>query len=580
MKDFILVFKVLFKNQNSRRISGNGKKKLPSGIVNTLAMLPLAVLMCVLLGFLAVIIPDIYMLANISVAVVSAVQVLALFVTMFSTMNVLYNSPDTPFLNTLPIKHTAVFFAKFAILYIDTLLLTSSIIVPTLLTVSIVYAALGRAMFYGFFALIFLIALTAPILPLFIITLFSMPISYIGTYFKGRSALKSVLALIFYVLIMVGYFLLVYFLSMGEAENTDSVQMGASAMTGLGIFGKVMYPNYVLVAFCLGIDAGKNFGISFAITVGMLIVMLLLAMLFYRKINLRRLESHAETAHGAVSYKQNNIIASLIKKDYKAIIRDTNIAMSCLANILVCPVISAIMFLANDMGATAEGTPEYLDNLMRIGYIFMFTVLFLGGTNMMSMLAYSREGRSFYLTKSLPITAKDSIKAKFIASLIPFAVVMVIQVVLALALYKVDILSAVLFLLSASLTIVGSNALHIYCDMRYGNVNWNTRQDLRQVTNGNKGSFIVVFINLFIGLLALMGGILLTIFGAQIGEESAVLAIFWSVLFVLGAGVFTAGILTLHFKAEQYYEQIGERQFKARTSKWGARSGGSNMLMK
>ena len=484
----------------------------------------------------------------------------ALFLTMFSVMNVLYDSPDTPFLNTLPVKHTAVFFAKFTVVYVSTLAMTSAILLPTLLTISIVYAALGRAMFYGFFALVFIVALVAPVLPLFIVTLFSMPLSFIGTFFKGRSVLKTILSLLFYVLLMIGYLLLIYFLSSADdgSVNVD----GSQIFAGLGVFAKVMYPNKVLLDFAYGIEAGKSFGISFAITAGMLLIMLLLAMLFYRRINQKKLETHSETTHRAASLKQSGVISSLIKKDFLHIVRNSHLAMSSLANIIICPVITAVMYFMGNMQADGGDMPPYLAAMLKLSYVVLYTLIFLGGANAMAMLAYTRDGRSFYLSKSLPISPRDSIKAKFILALIPSAIVMVIQVILAIALYKLDILNVLLFALCASLAIVGATALHIYCDMRFGNVNWNTRQDLKQVSQGNIGSFIVVFWVMGVGLVAMVGGMVLSSFAEAIGGVVVALAVFWSILFVLSAVTCLVGLLMLRFKAEPYYDEIGERKFK------------------
>lgn len=578
MKDYILLLKVLFRNQYAHRIGSSGKPKLSGAVKTLLFIIPLVLLFCIIGGFVASIIPDIQTLSAVSNAVVSAVQLFALFLTMFSVMNVLYDSPDTPFLNTLPVKHTAVFFAKFTVVYVSTLAMTSAILLPTLLTISIVYAALGRAMFYGFFALVFIVALVAPVLPLFIVTLFSMSLSFIGTFFKGRSVLKTILSLLFYVLLMIGYLLLIYFFSSADdgSVNVD----GSQIFAGLGVFAKVMYPNKVLLDFAYGIEAGKSFGISFAITAGMLIVMLLLAMLFYRRINQKKLETHSETTHRAASLKQSGVISSLIKKDFLHIVRNSHLAMSSLANIIICPVITAVMYFMGNMQADGGDMPPYLAAMLKLSYVVLYTLIFLGGANAMAMLAYTREGRSFYLSKSLPISPRDSIKAKFILALIPSAIVMVIQVILAIALYKLDILNVLLFALCASLTIIGATALHIYCDMRFGNVNWNTRQDLKQVSQGNIGSFIVVFWVMGVGLVAMVGGMVLSSFAEAIGGVVVALAVFWSILFVLSAVTCLVGLLMLRFKAEPYYDEIGERKFKpkqfgrARTPKNGG------MLMK
>ena len=290
--------------------------------------------------------------------------------------------------------------------------------------------------------------------------------------------------------------------------------------------------------------------------------MLLLAMLFYRRINQKKLETHSETTHRAASLKQSGVISSLIKKDFLHIVRNSHLAMSSLANIIICPVITAVMYFMGNMQADGGDMPPYLAAMLKLSYVVLYTLIFLGGANAMAMLAYTRDGRSFYLSKSLPISPRDSIKAKFILALIPSAIVMVIQVILAIALYKLDILNVLLFALCASLAIVGATALHIYCDMRFGNVNWNTRQDLKQVSQGNIGSFIVVFWVMGVGLVAMVGGMVLSSFAEAIGGVVVALAVFWSILFVLSAVTCLVGLLMLRFKAEPYYDEIGERKFK------------------
>lgn len=563
MKDFLLVFKVLYKNQNARRVGLDGKKRLPSWLTTILGTIPLAILPCILLGFIATIIFDEVTLALVSIATVSAGQLFALFLSMFSTMNVLFKSPDVPFLNTLPVSPVSVFFAKFAIAYLNTLSLTSLVTVPGLLTVSIVYASLGGVMFYGYFVSIFLIAIVAPILPLFIITVFSMPLSYIGTFFKGRTTLKSILAILFYLLLMVAYLLVINFVNGNQSELEGMTGINSSTLSSLGTLGKVMYPNTVLVMFCLGIDAGRNFGISLGITVGMVAIMLILAMFFYRRINQRGLETHSEVSHRAVSYRQTGIVSSLIKKDFKSIMRNPGIAMSSLANILVCPIITAIMYFAADIQTSQA--PAYVTSMLSLSYVNLYTYIFLGGTNMLAMLAFTREGHSFYLSKSLPIKPRDSILAKFWLSLIPAGIILAVQVILSAVLYKLDVVNIVLFVVCAVPLIVGSCALHIFCDIRFGNVNWTTRQDMRQASQSNKGSLVVAFITVGIGCIALLAGVLMSVNVEAVGGKVAFLAIYWSILFALSVALLIAGLVLLIKNGEKYYPLIGERKLTPRS---------------
>lgn len=573
MRDFVLLFKVLYKNQRTHIGISGSKRRFSQKTAMLIASALTALLMCAIVGFIAAVIPNRETLSLVANVVVSAVQLFVLFTGLFNAINVLFSSSDVPFLNTLPLRPTAVFFAKFAIVYVNSLKFMAGMLIPTLLTMSIVYAALGGTMFYGFFPLVILITLVAPILPLFVITVFSMPISYIGTYFKGKSVLKTILTLVFFMGVMCGYFLLIFFMNRSDAGEVDGEAAMASMLGGLSIFSKVMYPNKVLIDFCLGIDAGKNFGIWVAVTVGIIALMMLLAVFFYRRINQKQLENRAETSHKAVSYKQNNMIAALMKKDFLSLIRNSYMAMTCLANTLLCPIITVIMYFSN--GGIREGEVSALfSDMLNLSYVVLYTTIFLAGVNVTAMISYTREGKAFTLAKTLPIRAKDSIYAKLFISLIVPAIVLAVQAIVALALYKINAINVLLCVICAALAIVGAACLHIYSDMRFGNVNWSTRQDLKQVSNRNIGSLLVALTTVAIGIIAMILGIVLSIFESVFASESAVYAVYWAVVFALSATLATVGICVLHFKAERYYGQIGERQFTPKVKAGRGQKGG------
>jgi len=61
-----------------------------------------------------------------------------------------------------------------------------------------------------------------------------------------------------------------------------------------------------------------------------------------------------------------------------------------------------------------------------------------------------------------------------------------------------------------------------------------------------------------------------------LGGEVAVLSIYWSILFALALAICITGLLVLRYKAETYYDQIGERKFQPKSNRGLFRSGGSN----
>lgn len=561
MSDFLLVFKTLYKNSHARQIDLNGKKRMSSVMTFVLSSIPLIIFICAGLVFFVMGINDLKLLNGMMGIVLCAGQMAVLFLSISNVLNTLYSSRDVAMLNSLPLNQSSIFLAKLLIVYLDILSLTTTIMLPGLLTIAITYNVVNGYIFYGFYPFILLIVLVAPLLPLFLITLFSMPLNYIGTFFKGRSNLKSIFSLIIYVLLIGAYMVLVYYLNTSGFGQNGAIEIGESSANSIVLFSKVMYPNYVLTAFALGIDFGKNFGISIGITIGMIIVLLLLSKLFYKKINQKQLESHSSESHKEnISYKQNNIVKALIIRDYKMIFRNTYITLTSFSNIILCPIFLVVMYFINNTKNDANPMPQSMFDMMFIGFFVMFSMIYLCGTNMTAGMAYSREGEAFYITKNLPIRAKDSILAKVLVSLIPVLITILIDAIIGIFLYKIDILSILVLSICLIIASCGAICLHIYYDMKKGSIHWKTNQDLKQVSSANSGTMLSIFSMMIPGILMFGLGFLLTSFESQLGMV-LIKVVYWLVFFVLSLIIAIIGILVLVKKGESCFSQIGENKF-------------------
>ncbi|HAT83660.1 MAG TPA: hypothetical protein DCS37_02000, partial [Clostridiales bacterium] len=442
MRDFLIVFKTLFRNANSRTEDAEGKKKIPSGLKALISFLPLVALICIMVAFLAVNLKSVGEFSLLVVAIVAATQLLVMFLSMFSIVTTLYGAKDTPFLNTLPLRPTSVFFAKFAMTYVNALELSTAVILPTVLTSAIAFNVASKSMFYGFYPLLLAILLVAPILPLFIVSVLSMPVVWLGSYFKGKPTLKSVLVILFYFVLMCAYMVLVYYMNTRGFGQEGGVEMSQGTLASLSVLANVFYPDKVLVNYCLGIQAGKNFGISAAITVGMIAVMLLLSALFYKRINSKATENSQSTESKIATFKQSNVVVSIMKRDFTSIMRNSALAMTSFANLLMAPIFIVVMyFITNFKSGAEEGVTPFMSEMMGIGFVVMYSMIFLAGANMIASMAYTREGKSFFASKALPINPKDSIKAKLLLSIIVPSVLLVPIMLIALLLYKIDIVS-------------------------------------------------------------------------------------------------------------------------------------------
>lgn len=557
MNKSALLFKTLYRNATAPSQAEKGKKRISRSVGAILSISPLVIMIAVLMAFLASSLKSIADLSALLTSVLFATQMMVLFLSMASMFSTLYDAKDTPFLQSLPIKPTGVFFAKFALVYVNALKLSVVAFLPVAYAVTITFNVVNHAMFYGAYPLILLVALVAPVLPLFVAVLFSMPIAYIGSYFKGKPTLKSVLTIIFYVILMGAYMVVVYFMNTKGFGQEGEVEISQGALSSLYGVARAIYPDKVLVDFCYGINVGKNFGISAACVVGMLAVMILLAMAFYKRINVKKSETAVQSSSSKTTLKQENIVISLVKRDFKSIIRNSTLAMTSLANSLMAPIVIVVMyFITGFKEGNGEDMSSLMSEMMGIGYVVMYSMIFLAGANLVASLAYTREGKSFFATKSLPIKPIDSIKSKVLLATIVPAVIMIPIMLISLLLFKIDIVSTLLIGVDTMFMVVGINCLNVLFDMKKGNQHWEDVSELRNASRGNYYQIISAFMAIIPAVALFLLGLMLSIYAPQLGDI-IVKVIFWAVATVISVVVLTIGLCFIKSKGIEYYALIG-----------------------
>ena len=557
MNKSALLFKTLYRNATAPSQAEKGKKRISRSVGAILSISPLVIMIAVLMAFLASSLKSIADLSALLTSVLFATQMMVLFLSMASMFSTLYDAKDTPFLQSLPIKPTGVFFAKFALVYVNALKLSVVAFLPVAYAVTITFNVVNHTMFYGAYPLILLVALVAPVLPLFVAVLFSMPIAYIGSYFKGKPTLKSVLTIIFYVILMGAYMVVVYFMNTKGFGQEGEVEISQGALSSLYGVARAIYPDKVLVDFCYGINVGKNFGISAACVVGMLAVMILLAMAFYKRINVKKSETAVQSSSSKTTLKQENIVISLVKRDFKSIIRNSTLAMTSLANSLIAPIFIVVMyFITGFKEGNGEAMSSLMSEMMGIGYVIMYSMIFLAGANLVASLAYTREGKSFFATKSLPIKPIDSIKSKVLLATIVPAVIMIPIMLISLLLFKIDIVSTLLIGVDTMLMVVGINCLNVLFDMKKGNQHWEDVSELRNASRGNYYQIISAFMAIIPAVALFLLGLMLSIYAPQLGDV-IVKVIFWAVATVISVVVLVIGLCLIKSKGIEYYALIG-----------------------
>lgn len=562
MTKSLLLFKTLYKDVTADLRREKGQKRVKSNSVGMIiAFVPIVLIVAAMAGYVASTVKDDLALAYLVCIAVIAVQFVATFLSLGAVFSTLYGAKDAPLLQSLPIKPVDVFFAKFTLVYVTILKMTALMLLPLLYSMLIGFNIANGRVFYGAYALVIIVTVVAPVLPLFIVTLFSLPITWIGSFIKGKSTLKSIMTVLAYVLIMCAYMVLVYFMNTkGFGQEGDDIVTDQTIRV-LATFATVVYPDKTLVFFAMGIDAGKNFGISVGITVAMIAVSMLLAGLFYRRIMSKKGENSAQDVNKTENFKQQNVVVSLAKRDFTMIIRNSSLAMSSFANMLMAPIFIVVSyFITGFKESGAEGEmPTLMAEMLNIGYVVMYSMIFLAGANMLANQAYTREGKSFFATKTLPIKPKDSIKSKLLLACGAASVIMIPIMLIAILLYKIDIVSTLFAGIDTMLMVLGVCSLSILFDMKKGNQHWETSAELRTASRGNVYQIITAFLSIIPAMALFALGMVLAAVCENLGEV-IVKTIFWAVATLISVVICIVGVLVLKDKGEKWYEYIGENK--------------------
>lgn len=561
MKDYRLVLSLLLRNQYRRKA---GKYKISQGMLVAICCLPLEVIICVALHFLTGVTARYGLVPELMNLLVTAAELMIFFFVIQSIITVLYMTDDSAFMSSLPVRPSAVFFARLTQVYISELAIAAYLLFPMLLTVGISAAAAGVAVSPAFYPLTVLIVAVSPLLPLALATLLSLPLMWLSSFFRKRAVFSTVALILLFAVVFTAYFFIVpNFGAVSDIEN-----LSEQTVEFFKTFATVMYPNKVLVEFAMGINVGVNFGIFAAIWIALGGMVLGLSSLFYRRAVTAGLETSAaatQVRHTVTSRK--NQVAALMTNDFKSLIRFPSLAVSSCINIVLAPIMTCVMFTV--MSADTEGIVP--GGMMDVGMIMLYSVLLNGGTNNVAALAFTREGQSFFISQHLPVSAKSAVAAKFLLAS-AFTVVGVVPLfVIAVALVKIHIVNALLYVLTLLIACTGLNCLSIYTDMKRPIFDWKNTTDIQK---NNFRVMLPFVIGLAIGVIILVLAAVIGPLEAQIGQTGAY-AVFWAVVFVITGAICGGCAYVLFDRCEELYAHMAENSQGIRKPRSGADFGAS-----
>ena len=317
-------------------------------------------------------------------------------------ISVFFFSKDIKFLTTLPVDEDKIILSKLSTVYIYLLAISGIFILPSIIVYGF-YSGLSISLvIFGITTFIL-----APLLPLLISSLLILSINKI----IRKSKYKNILLLLGNILLIIA----IIGIQMGltrYAGNPEQIQSALLNNEGLiGLIGIRFPPSIWMTKMLLGslLDAFYFIGINILFV----IFLQYMAKVFFKKALLTFVEGGAKT--GSIYYKKRKKGWQLFKRHILIIIKEPTFLLNTLMS-LVVPILIFIV-----MSFSGQFSPELLQSEQIrpfIILIFSLIVIFPAIVSNISSTAITREGKSFWETKVLPISAKLNIKYRIMTTIV------------------------------------------------------------------------------------------------------------------------------------------------------------------
>lgn len=436
----------------------------------------------------------------------TAAQLIVFFFGILTVTSNLYFSKDNAILAPMPFRKSVVFSAKFTVAYFGELFISALFVVPTTVTVGIVADLSGFAFPWYYYPLCAIAALVAPIVPLAIISLISVPLMRLAAIFKRHKVGQALAMTVLY-----GVFIALYFAMIIGLNSTEPGEMlGGGAVSALKTIKEVGVMNLPLVALMTGLKLPtEGILIACGVAAG---VLALLALTFFvgTFFSLASEEGYARSAGGkrkkmfafdssSLPGVKRSAYSAFVIKEFKTLLNTPVLLMNVILT-LVLPAVMMVFFRFVYSGGeefemfTVDGV-----NMMVVGMITYVCFLVCSSSNPVSSIGFSREGKNLLYLKTLPVSAKVIVYSKLAFATI-VSVVSAIFMAVAFP-FCTGIYNPVAIVLFPLLMLAGSfasNCMLLYNDLKNPNYTWN---NISEISKNNKRLVKPMLLNLAVGLV-------------------------------------------------------------------------------
>lgn len=339
---------------------------------------------------------------NIMSVVLLFMFVINLISSMVTLSNSLYYSQDNQVLVTLPVNANLIFISKIIVHYITELKRTFSFLVP----VFFAYGFISGLPVYYYLWMIIMFCMLA-VITVLISGVISIPCALVLRLLNRYKVIKLIFSLAVYGLIGAGAFYLISKIPSDINLVSSWREVSIFIREFLSKFTRIFGFVYIFaIALCGDFDGFKlKFFTKYSyivplVMLALMAVLLGLNLILSRPIYLRAISASFEHNKNTKKQKSNvkhGSVLSTTLYEFKKIFRQTENLSGALSIIIIAPI--AVLALNKIYGAI---NTRLFGDYLTIAFNVLIILLFTLSSNIVVSSIYSRDGDSFYTTKTVP----------------------------------------------------------------------------------------------------------------------------------------------------------------------------------
>lgn len=440
------------------------------------------------------------------VLVVSAL--FALVTTVQLTESYLISARDHDLMASLPVSSISVACSRLLGLYCMNGLYQLMILLPA----GVLWAVFMRPAAW-FYAIYPVLMLTAPLVPVALGGLLGLTVVRIGTWFKSTRAISLIISAAGLLTYMAVFFLI-------DLEQVDWLRIGALLEKWI----TCIYPPTALFSGAMLSGSWAQMALFAAISIAAVTVFSWLYARNYLRLYTMMTARRSGERFEIKRQGRRQVMTALVQREFRRYFACNAYVLNTGFGLLLSVLILVILkFKTPEFVFTLMGLP-FLRDMVQL--IMPFAVAFLVGTCSTTSCSVSLEGKSMWVLRALPVSARQIAAAKVLMNLLTGLPFVVADGMLMLTIVPVDALTAALMFLAPVLVLLFSALLGILFDLRFCKLDWDSEAKVV------KQSLSAVLTPL-VSILLCTAPILLSVYLGMQGTSVAWLA--WAFTLLVGA---------------------------------------------